>query len=154
MKILLAVDGSEYSHAAVEDMTHCAFPHGTCVQVFSVAHAKVPRIPDPMMVGYALHDESLDQARERCEKVVAEVAEALAERTDLEITTKVVDGHPKHAVIDEAEGWPADLVIVGSHGRGAAGRFLLGSVSHAVALHAPCSVKIVRLPRENGDDED
>ena len=38
----------------------------------------------------------------------------------------------------------ADLILVGSHGRGAAGRFLLGSVSTAIALHAPCSVEIVR----------
>ena len=40
--------------------------------------------------------------------------------------------------------WGADLVVLGTHGHGPAGRFLLGSVAHSVALHAPCSVEVVR----------
>lgn len=43
-----------------------------------------------------------------------------------------------------AEEFRADLIMVGSHGHGAIERFLLGSVSQAVALHAKCSVEIIR----------
>lgn len=53
-------------------------------------------------------------------------------------------GSPKQVILDEAESWVADLIIVGSHGYGAWDRFLLGSVSNAVATHAKCSVEIVR----------
>ena len=56
-------------------------------------------------------------------------------------------GFPKQIILDEAEGWGADLIVVGSHGRGLMGRFLLGSVSQAVALNARCSVEIVRCRR-------
>jgi nucleotide-binding universal stress UspA family protein len=46
--------------------------------------------------------------------------------------------------VAEAEAWGADLIMLGSQGYGAVARFVLGSVSHAVASHAHCSVEIVR----------
>ena len=62
----------------------------------------------------------------------------------LTITTVVIEGSPKSVILKEAETFGADLIVVGSHGSGAVERFLLGSVSHAVSLHAKCSVEIVR----------
>jgi len=56
------------------------------------------------------------------------------------------EGHPKDKILDEAEQWGADLIVVGSHGYGAVRRLFLGSVSLAVAINAPCSVEIVRVP--------
>lgn len=47
-------------------------------------------------------------------------------------------------ILDEATHWGADLIVVGSHGRRGVDRFLLGSVSEAVALHAACSVEVIR----------
>lgn len=60
------------------------------------------------------------------------------------ITSAVIDGSPAHVIIQEAETFGADLIIVGSHGHEAVAGFLLGSVSQSVALHAKCSVEIVR----------
>jgi nucleotide-binding universal stress UspA family protein len=52
----------------------------------------------------------------------------------------------KELILSEAAEWNADLIVVGSHGRRGVNRLLLGSVSEAVALHAQCSVAIVRTP--------
>lgn len=65
-------------------------------------------------------------------------------RPGLTVTSEVLVGSPKQLIVDEAERWQADLVVLGTHGHGAPGRFLLGSVAHSVVLHAPCSVEVVR----------
>ncbi len=58
----------------------------------------------------------------------------------------VVDfGDAKTKIVDNATKWGADLIMLGSHGWKGLNRFLLGSVSEAVARHAPCSVEIVRI---------
>jgi nucleotide-binding universal stress UspA family protein len=57
-----------------------------------------------------------------------------------------VAGSPKHTILEEAEAFNADLIVLGSHGRGRVERFLLGSVSLAVVTHAKCSVEVVRRP--------
>jgi len=53
-------------------------------------------------------------------------------------------GAPSRMIIESATNWGADLIVVGSHGRGFWGRVMLGSVSDAILHHAPCSVLVVR----------
>jgi nucleotide-binding universal stress UspA family protein len=64
----------------------------------------------------------------------------------MKATADVEPGNPKSAIIDAANKWHADLIVLGSHGRSAVQRFLMGSVSEAVVRHAHCSVEIVRIP--------
>ena len=59
-------------------------------------------------------------------------------------TGLVRTGDARHEIIDYAAAWPADLIVIGSHGRRGLDRFLLGSVSEGVVRHAPCSVEVVR----------
>jgi len=60
------------------------------------------------------------------------------------VSTLVVDGDPKALLPREAERWQADSIFVGARGVRGVERFLLGSVSAAVAARAPCSVEVVR----------
>ena len=53
-------------------------------------------------------------------------------------------GRPAQFIVDAAKEFEADMIIVGSHGRGFWGKLTLGSVSDAVVHHAPCSVLVVR----------
>jgi nucleotide-binding universal stress UspA family protein len=146
MKVLLAVDGSPDSDAAIESVAARPWPAGTEIEILSVAHP-FPLIPEPTMMGVAAHSESQAYQIERARKIVDSAAVTLRELAATStVTTTVLEGSPKHLVVDEAESFGADLLVVGSqgHGRGRGHRFHLGSVSHAAALHAPCSVEIVR----------
>jgi len=58
--------------------------------------------------------------------------------------TAVASGDVREKIVEYAAEWGADLIVLGSHGRSGASRFLLGSVTEWIARHAPCSVKIVR----------
>ena len=64
----------------------------------------------------------------------------------LKLSTEIIEGSPRQVIVDEAENWRADLIVMGSRGLGAWNRLLLGSVSSGVVHHAKCSVEIVRRP--------
>ena len=67
-----------------------------------------------------------------------------AARGKFYVSTELVEGHPKSKIIDIADNWRADMIVLGSHGRTGLSRFLMGSVSQAVVRHAHCSVEIIR----------
>lgn len=145
MKILLAVDGSTHSDAAVEEVARRPWPSGSEVRIISAAEAS--HIPAPVPHGGAeLYAEALSAARVQARASVEAAVSTLhgAEGEGLKITTVTPTGPPTQVILEEAEEWGADLIVVGSHGRGFWGRLLLGSVSQAIASHAGCSVEIVR----------
>jgi nucleotide-binding universal stress UspA family protein len=147
MKILLATDGSAHSNAAVEEIANRPFPVGTQVLILSVYENTSFIVSESAVMGGLAggYEEAGNIARELTEKAVKIASEIIKEKNPaLSISTKVIIGLPKEAILKEAESFDADLIVVGSHGQSALSRFMLGSVSQAVALHAPCSVEIVR----------
>ncbi|MGD9903655.1 MAG: universal stress protein [Vicinamibacterales bacterium] len=143
MKILIATDGSAPAAAAVAEVAARAWPEGSEVKVLTVIHTAVPFATDPALVVTFIALDHLDKARKHAPEVVERAAAQLA-RPGLTVTTAILEGSPKQLIVDEAERWGADLVVLGTHGHGAPGRFVLGSVAHSVVLHAPCSVEVVR----------
>jgi len=83
-----------------------------------------------------------------------------ASRSDVSVHTAVRGGRAAEAILAEADAWRADLIVVGSHGKGSLERVLLGSVSTAVTARARCSVEVIRTrhqapprpDRGGGDD--
>ena len=146
MKILLAIDGSEFSNAAVEEVANKPWPKGSEVKILSVA--ELPSLPvveswvPPYDYYEKLEGAAVAQAREAVDKAVARLRKSHDEK--LRVSTQVTVGHPRVVITDEAETLKADLIIVGSHGYRGLTRLWLGSVSQAVASHAKCSVEIVR----------
>jgi len=146
MKILLATDGSDCSKSAVNSVAERPWPD--CSEVKIVSAMEIPYAPTTetwvMPNGYYTELERV--AKEKAEAAVKDAVERIESGTasGLEIVTKIMSGSAREVILDEAENWGADLIVLGSHGYSAWQRFLLGSVSHAVATHAHCSVEIVR----------
>jgi nucleotide-binding universal stress UspA family protein len=145
MKILLATDGSSYSDAAVSEICRRPWPEGTEVRIITV--------DAPWTEGVSwsrtssIFDEINQQLRaEARQRLSAAVAEFKRNAPGLNVTPVLREGHPKDTILDEAERWGAELIVVGSHGHGALKRLFLGSVSLAIATNAACSVEIVRIP--------
>jgi nucleotide-binding universal stress UspA family protein len=140
MRILIGVDDSSFSQIAVEEVARRSWEPGTAVKILSVIEA----VYNPAL-GAAVAENPYKIAR----GLIDEAAEALGRSGNkFEISSDIIEGSPKKVILDEAEAWEADLIVVGSHGRRGLDRFLLGSVSQAVALHAHCSVEIVRKGRD------
>jgi nucleotide-binding universal stress UspA family protein len=147
MKILLAIDGSPCSAAAVEEVARRPWPEGSRVLVVSAVEPPAPLAAEPYMLAGGYFEEAERAKRQAAEETVARAARALraGEGTGrLEVETAVLTGSPKRAVVEEADEWGADLIVLGSHGYKTWERMLLGSVSQAVSAHASCSVEIVR----------
>lgn len=147
MRILLAIDGSEHSDAAVDEIAHRHSPAHSEVRVISVVNPPMPLSAESLATSAGYHGELEKIERERARRTIEKAAARLRESLEggsMKITTEVLSGSPKRVILEEAEAFGADLIVVGSHGHGALERFLLGSVSQAVALHAKCSVEIVR----------
>lgn len=97
-----------------------------------------------------MYEEIEKTGREWARAAVEKAAAKLRvdeEICQVNVTTEVLSGSPKGVILEQADAFGADLIVVGSHGYRMLERFLLGSVSQAVALHARCSVLIVRGPK-------
>jgi len=144
MKILLAIDGSKFSNAAVEAVIVQSHPQHTDVHVLHVVE------PPSLLVTREMSgiDRNLDAAWEielkQAEDLVLSTANQLCAK-GLNATGVVKQGDAKSEILDAARNWHADLIVLGSHGRKGMEHFLMGSVCDAVARHAHCSVEIVRI---------
>lgn len=143
MKILLAVDGSEYSAAAVESITTRPWPSGTTVRVLNAMEPVVPPAAELWYDAGGNLERAQQELTTRAEQLTAGVAETLR-ASGLSAETAIRDGDPRSVIVDEAERWSADLIVIGTHGYTGIKRWLLGSVAQAVVSHAPCSVEVVR----------
>lgn len=131
--IVVGYDGSEHAERALERAAGVAGTDGTVTLV--TAARVLPSTPQ------AAGTPSLEELREH-DRVLEEARTRLIERG---VAVRVVDSlaDPAQAIVDAARESGADLVVVGTRGRGAAARTLLGSVSAEVLERAPCEVEIV-----------
>src|ERR1035437_3886611 len=139
MKVLVGIDDSKFSgDVSRASVTQLRTEH-TEVRVLHVLQPSAPA-PPQMAPGYAPElDDEKTPARELVERIASDLRCA-----GFKVDTAVEVGDIRERIIDAAEDWGADLIVVGSHGRSGIPRFLLGSVAEFVARHAKCSVEIVR----------
>jgi nucleotide-binding universal stress UspA family protein len=148
LKVLLAVDGSEGSRHATEAIAARPWPSGTEIRVFSVVELGMSALQGAFEIPAfdTAHLESQRAAAmKRTEEAIdsaLKILEAAGLTTSESIS--VLAASPKELILQEAAEWPADWIVVGSHGSSGLSRFLIGSTSETVATHATCSVEVVR----------
>jgi nucleotide-binding universal stress UspA family protein len=148
MKILLAIDGSTHSAAALDEVVSRQWPPGAEVEILTVVHSTTPLFLDPAFVMAAAYVQSTQQLRELAPELLAAAAARISRNhPDVKVTTKALEGSPRELIVKEAEDWGADLIVLGSHGHGPLRQALLGSVATGVAADATCAVEIIRAGR-------
>jgi nucleotide-binding universal stress UspA family protein len=149
MKILLATDGSKQSDAAIDMLKRFSFKPGDEAKIITVVDMAVPMAID-IYGGYLPDTTEMEKtAREHAAKILEETCTKLEGICkNLTMTSEVLFGSPESRIVETAEEFGSDLIIVGSHGYSRWERLLLGSVSQSVVHHAPCSVLVVREPAE------
>ena len=141
MRILVATDGSKYSEAAVRSVAQRPWPKGTKIKLVSVI-APSEFVIDPLY-GVAEVTGRADEVKKELAQEALSSAGRILNSAGLKSAGVALTGDAKARIIDEAKEWGADLVVVGAQGRSGIDRFLQGSVSEAVAIHAHCSVEVI-----------
>ncbi|HEY1469416.1 MAG TPA: universal stress protein [Candidatus Acidoferrum sp.] len=136
MKIVIGVDGSSASEAALQEVTMRPWPKGSEFRLVTAV--------DPFF--FVRAPQLLDETKQSTKEELEEDAAGLRAK-GWPVSTEVLLENPRHAIPKLAMDWKADLAVLGSHGRGTFTRLLIGSTAQAVLRHAPCSVEIVRTPR-------
>ena len=158
MKILLATDGSNFSRAAIDACRKIvADPENTSFKIVSAVEFPTMPASDPFIGVSADYYDRIEQAgHSRAKEFVEHAAaqlRALFPGVSLDVTTEVIDGSPPRVIIEKAESWSADLIVIGSHGYGFWSRTLIGSVSSSVVHLASCSVLVVRTAQDLNESD-
>lgn len=146
MKILLAVDGSMYSNAAIEEVIRRPWPTESEIRAITTFETPMMVRIEPWAATPSYFDQLETAVRDRAKTVIDAALEKLKtiEDNTLKVSGETIQGPVRQVIVEEADRWGADLIIMGSRGLGAWNRLLLGSVSSAIVHHAKCSVEIVR----------
>lgn len=145
LRVLLAVDDSEYSQAAVNAVIAQVGPEG--------AEVKLLRVFEPLSLGdaaemgiqqYPDFAAAIAKSRDQAIGELLKSAEKL-QTAGFKVTHRLAEeGYPRDVILDCSEQWGAGLIVLGSHARKGVRRLLMGSVSEAVSRYAACSTEIVR----------
>jgi nucleotide-binding universal stress UspA family protein len=157
MKILIGHDGSQGADAALVDLQRAGLPVEAEALIVSVADVMmVPATPAYEFAGEALMSRrvtaGLVYAQRQTERVLKETEEFANRAKDQvrsyfphwNVRAETLAGSAAFELIGKADEWRPDLIVVGSHGRSAVSRFILGSVSKKVVTDSDHSVRVSR----------
>lgn len=159
-KILIAYDGSAGAEAALLDLKQAGLPEAAEAKVLSIAdvwlppdaETNEPQFPDHVPVSQVNARQNAILALKEARKTASTGADHLRKIfPNWTVHHAAHADSPSWAILNEARRWPADLLIVGSHGRSTLEKFFLGSVSAKVVAEAGCSVRVFR-PQKRGDN--
>src|SRR5262249_45938523 len=138
MKILVAYDGSECADAALDDLRRVGLPADAQIKVLSVVENWLPP-PSGLEIS-----ERIDRDQEYLALARRGGIRLVSMEQGWDVKSESGAGSPATVIIEKADEWEADLIVVGSHGHTALGRFFFGSVSQKVLHEARRSARVAR----------
>ncbi len=154
MKVILAIDDSVYSQSVCESVARRHWPDNTQFKILTVL---APLSPE----GFENDEwaEIVIQANDRRRKYADKYCSTVREKLESKIPNakvhyEIKEGDPREKILDAAAEWSADRILLGAHSQDVCPRNLIGSVSRTVALHAPCSIEIMRPKRDHKQKSD
>lgn len=144
LRVVIGVDNSTYSNAAVDAVYRREWPAGTKVRLLTVVDTVMAITPDPSQPSVIKWIEVGDEDNWDAVRQIFEPSAEKLRSVGLDAAVMIRRGNPKDEVIEEAESWGAGCIFVGAKGMRGIDRLLLGSVSSAVSARAHCSVEVVR----------
>jgi nucleotide-binding universal stress UspA family protein len=144
LRILLAYDGSDCSKLAFDAMLAREWATGTTLRIISVVE---PMISSSYGYGGLGSDLVMSEAEDEQHRWLGEQLGELklrAQSVFASVEAHSTFGLARQIIIEEAKTWHADTIFMGAHGRSPLMRVAIGSVSQNIAMHAPCTVEIVR----------
>ena len=150
LKLLVGVDNSPYANAAIDAVGRREWPKGTEVRLLAVVDTVMAITPDPAQPAVVKWIEVGDDRNWDEIHQIFQPAALKLRSAGVDAAVMIRRGNPTNELLDEANGWGADCVFLGSKGARGIDRLLLGSVSSAVAARAECSVEIVRAKLKGG----
>lgn len=143
-RLLIAYDGSAYADAAVQHVAAGNWPKGTEARLVAVSEFQLHLGNLAAAVGKALGAKVPESPWPWMDKKLLKAA-AILGAAGISAGTAVLIDEPRRGILTQAKKFKADTIVLGTHGLTGMKRFLLGSVSEAVAAHADCAVEIVRI---------
>ncbi|MBX7222912.1 MAG: universal stress protein [Blastocatellia bacterium] len=144
MKVLIGYDGSKAAHDILQDLEVAGLPEKGEMLVISVAEMWLPPVASIGGVDTdfaTAYKEAAEQALVTAREIVAGLQ---ARFPQWAITSEGDYGSPAFVILERAKDWKPDLIVLGAKGHSALERLVFGSVSHRIAVEAPCSVRIAR----------
>ncbi len=148
MKILIATGGSDYSFMAVEKACEMVIkPESSKIRIISVYQDLASMAAEPLEISAEQIEDIENYGRLQSTEYAFKANDIIKSHfpnKEIQTSMQIVRGSARDLILDEAEKWNADLIVVGSLGHSFLSRTFLGSVSEAVVRHAKCSVLVVR----------
>lgn len=154
LRILIGIDGSREAELAVRTVAQRQWPAGSDIRLIAVANPSLVQDLQQSEFAKSVAGAGLPQHHSATggegeidgllERMVETYKEILNDTPGVTVSTSILRGDPKAALLEAAAAWGADCIFLGSRGLNRWERLLLGSVSHAVATRARCPVEVIR----------
>lgn len=143
-QIMVATDGSDTSNLALQEAVQFAKNQKATLRIINIVDESIANY----MESYVDFDALWDAYKEEGQGILNKINQELS-HTDLAFETRLVElkpfeGHIAEKIVAEAQAWPADLLVIGTHGRSGVSHFFLGSIAEKVVRIATMPVLLVR----------